>query len=889
MKGLLALKKKLSAQLIAALFPLIVFPTFFLGLLNLQHASHNQQQQTQQNISNFVEQERQKLASYLQQVEQAMTMLAQLPIVEAVREQFPEDPSYLRHIAMLQSYLDSFVKAYHDSYSLELVNEHGVTLAFSSTDPFAQANGQEILGLMQHKDANKRHLIVAHQNQAMKLYSRWPLYFAKDSERAGQLFGYLVLGQNLSAVLSSIHAYHYPETVNFIVDRSGQVLLSSNLLVQGSQLSAVDLDSVLTASRENRVREHQFDLLKQPTQFLATEFTGGLYFISTVPDSPMLAEQSQIQMTFLVLALLSMVILPSLILFSLRRLILSPIDTFAKASHEVAANNFTVQLPVDRRDEIGQLFADFNNMVHKLLSREQQIHEYRTTLEQKVSSRTAQLAATNQDLQLAIDKAEQANQLKSRFLANMSHEIRTPLTAIIGFTEQVLHSDLNATEQLQLLQLVHKNGKHLLELINNILDISKIEADKLEVESRAESLAAVLSDVQAVCAPQAAAKQLQFQINQVGPLPEQLHTDAMRLKQVLLNLCNNAIKFTEHGHVTVTVRLLQGNRLLQLAVSDSGIGIDNDTLARLFIPFQQADISTTRQYGGSGLGLCIAKNLCQLLGGDLIACSSFGEGSTFTATVSVGQQPLQLVEPLPLTVNAEPVPTTIVKSNSEQPIAHVLVAEDNPDNQKLIKLMLKQLNISAEFVDNGKDAVEKALAEDFDAVLMDMQMPIMGGLEATQMLRYAAYDGPIVALTANVMKEDISTYEAAGCDATVAKPIEPKQLQQTLSSILAARLHQPDNTFEGEAFKQLKHQFLANIQDYYQAISLAYQQQDWTQLAKTSHALKGSAGCFQLKDVQHICHQLELASKHLQFDVIDQQMPKLATAVAHHLPKRQSA
>jgi PAS domain S-box-containing protein len=404
------------------------------------------------------------------------------------------------------------------------------------------------------------------------------------------------------------------------------------------------------------------------------------------------------------------------------------------------------------------------------------------------------LLNANAALEEAKTLAESANRAKSEFLANMSHEIRTPMTAILGFTDVLLeHGNLeNApAERVDAARTIKSNGEHLLGLINDILDLSKIEAGKMTVELVDCSPCALVAGVASLMQVRAGAKGLPLQIEYRGPIPETIRTDPTRLRQILVNLVANAIKFTEVGAVRLITYLADGAEppALCFDVVDTGIGMAPEQSARLFQVFAQADGSTTRKYGGTGLGLTISRRLAWILGGDVtLVASQPGVGSHFRATVAAG--PLAGVsmidDPLSATtvcggVRAEApeaAPLTLFGSR-------ILLAEDGPDNQRLITHVLKKAGASVTVVENGHEAVDAAMGAQgtgspFQVILMDMQMPVMDGYEATRCLRAFNYTGPIVALTAHAMAGDRQKCLAVGCDDYAAKPIDRTRLLETI-------------------------------------------------------------------------------------------------------------
>ena len=406
----------------------------------------------------------------------------------------------------------------------------------------------------------------------------------------------------------------------------------------------------------------------------------------------------------------------------------------------------------------------------------------------ELTTTVSKLHESNSKLVHAGKVAETANQSKSEFLANMSHEIRTPMTAILGFTE-ILLDNLTKPKNIDAALTVKKNGNFLLNLINDILDLSKIEAEKLDVELTNCLVLEVVSDVAELMRTQAAAKGLLLEVQFDDSTPKSIQTDTARLRQILINILGNAIKFTETGSVQIVSRLLNepdDEPKLLFQVIDTGIGITEEQIDKIFNPFTQADGSTTRRFGGTGLGLAISKRLVELLGGEIFVSSTIGKGSTFSFTVSTG--PLLDVRRGYNTDEAvlEKAKTEAV-DEMQAPLQNlrVLVAEDGPDNQRLIQFLLTKAGADVTLADNGQiafDLAKTAAKENhpFDVILMDMQMPVLDGYEATRQLRKAGYSVPIIALTAHAMVSDAQKCLDAGCDDYETKPVDRKTLIQSI-------------------------------------------------------------------------------------------------------------
>jgi signal transduction histidine kinase/AmiR/NasT family two-component response regulator len=401
--------------------------------------------------------------------------------------------------------------------------------------------------------------------------------------------------------------------------------------------------------------------------------------------------------------------------------------------------------------------------------------------QQEIKHYAAALESANKALEEFCQAAEAATRAKSEFLANMSHEIRTPMTAILGYAENLLAPELVELDRIDAVQTIRRNGEHLLTILNDILDLSKIEAGKLHVERIACSPAQVVADVKTLMQDPAKQKALAFEVAYQGPIPKVIQSDPTRLRQILINLVGNAIKFTTRGAVRLIVSMARGETepMLAFEVTDSGIGMSADEVARLFRPFSQADSSTTRKFGGTGLGLAISRRLVERLGGRITVESRPGEGSTFRVLVATGMDDkLELVDHPDVTARDESVSAAQASNEDLASLAgrRVLVAEDAPDNQRLICIILKKAGVEVSLAENGRVARDAAMesltsGKPFDVVLMDMQMPELDGYEATQQLRAGGYTGPIVALTAHAVGPQCERCREVGCDAYATKPI----------------------------------------------------------------------------------------------------------------------
>lgn len=738
------------------------------------------------------------------------------------------------------------------------------------------------------------------------IWSEVYTFFAEDSlaiaasqplyDDAGQLLGVLGVDLTLARVdqfLRSLEIGERGET--YIVERSGELIASSveeAPLVhstpgdQPRRLMATHSRQplVATSARFLADRLGGLESVTEPLQ-LSLEIDGQRHFLDitplrdrhgidwllaiVVPESDFMAPMVELRQTTLLLSL-GALLLATLLGLATARWIAQPVQRLKEASGSIADGRLAQEVEVGKVRELSELGQSFNSMAR-------QLQDAFGALEARVAERTAELLE-------AKETADAANQAKTRFLANISHEIRTPLAAMLGYVDLLSDPQRAEPETAQYLQVIRHNGQHLNRLLSDLLDISRIEAGRLELEIRRTELTRLLAHLQSVFEPRATERGLELGIEARSWLPWTFAADSLRLRQVLSNLLSNAIRYTPEGRVVLRVGSTtpRGEKPLTTSLTfeviDSGIGIDAADQERLFQPFTQLESTDAEPRRGFGLGLSITRQLLDLMEGSIRLESHPGSGSRFEVQLPVvgcgdwGAPPNKVQENLSNTS----LPTL-------PPLAgRVLIAEDSAPLAKLCQRMLERWGLRCEVAADGQEAVRKAATAPFDVILMDWQMPILDGLEATRELRRQGLETPIIALTAAALEGDREACLAVGCNDYLPKPIDFQELHNSLASLIGS--HREVATVaellaDDDELAELERQYVNGLPQRVERLRSAATNRDWQKLYGIAHRLAGTAGTYGLDEVFRAAEQIETAARHQQASAVDVGLERLARAV----------
>jgi signal transduction histidine kinase/DNA-binding NarL/FixJ family response regulator len=539
--------------------------------------------------------------------------------------------------------------------------------------------------------------------------------------------------------------------------------------------------------------------------------------------------------------------------YYIARSITKPVGRLLDAAKLVASGQYTEKIEVSEKSELGELAREFGNMQSAVMEREQKIKDQADEIRQTHKIKyEMDIARKEQQL------AEAATEAKSRFLANVSHEIRTPLNSIIGYSEMLSDTTISTQDMFKATRAINSGGSYLLSIVNDVLDLSKIEAGKIELEHMDTCVVTLLTEVKSYIEGFALEKGLQFSLNFNFPLPCQSMMDPTRLKQILLNLCSNAIKFTAVGQVNLQVHLDTFKQRFIFVVTDTGPGMSEEQQLHLFNAFSQGNQSTNRKYGGTGLGLYISKQLTEMMGGHIKVTSQEGKGSQFAVYLPwLEAENTQMI-------TSQGQADSLLEVKDEQEIiapqlqARILCADDNSDNRSLVAYLLGKTGAELTLVEDGQQAVNIATAEPFDLILMDMQMPEMDGLQATTLIKQSGFSQPIVMLTANVDEASKKQVLLAGATEHFAKPIDTKRFYQMLSEHLAHKLiNSHELGAQSFGFASLITEYKISLHTKLTDIQLACTEDNWLEIKQHMHKMRGSAGSYGFSQLSESANDVE--------------------------------
>lgn len=683
-----------------------------------------------------------------------------------------------------------------------------------------------------------------------------PFLMSAEAIRAPSVIGWLIVGKKLNLTLMeriktlisldiNIAAVSQNESSIALSTTTNSKALEEELQNLAKQFSSASQDTDMRTLDEQEVATLPFELFEGKQQT----------FIVVLQDS---TKGWMKTLKLFMLELLPFFLLGLLLAvigsYYIARTITRPVGRLLEAAKLVASGRYTETINVSGRSELGELAKEFGNMQVAVMEREQKITDQAEEIRQTNKAKY-QIEMVRKEQLLAVS----ATEAKGRFLANVSHELRTPLNSIIGYSEMLMDSEVTDDDKAKATQAINNGGQYLLNIVNDVLDLSKIEAGKIQLECVDTCMVSLVAEVQSYMEGFAREKNLEFGLKLNYPLPSKINIDPTRLKQILLNLCNNAIKFTTEGRVDLQIYLDKKRDRFIFVVSDTGLGMNEEQQLRLFTAFSQGQQSTDRRYGGTGLGLYISKQLIEMMGGHIKVTSQEGLGSQFAvylpwqeASTSVMLTSQKQADSI--LQNRQPLEQQIPRLH-----AHILCVDDNEDNLRLVDYLLSKTGATTSLAQNGIEALNQAEENSYDLILMDMQMPEMDGLEATKQLIEKGYNKPIIMLTANVDSDSKKQIKAAGAAAHFGKPINTERFYAMLKDNLSGNQSidaEEDNVPQG--FANLVEQYRKSFGQKSGDIQQAMEQQDWSELKHLMHKIKGSAGSYGFDSISQFALDVEV-------------------------------
>lgn len=777
----ITLKTKLSFIII----PLIVIPIALLGKLSYEHMVSTTKQTVLGPMNVLLNQAHQEAQYHLQT---AMANIRFLSESGRLTQYLFSEDKVTREVAIkvMQGptlrLFASYAQAYQYYYEIRIILPNGEEIIRFPNQSKVNLIDLNILRKIQQSPNLFEVFFISSPSPAFVVAQK-----LKSQVRAApeETLGYLLITMHPTFLTEHIKLGEISQNgYLFLADDQGSILLHPQASVVGH--AHPELIKVLTADHSPSTIEFEGHLV----YIQGKKIHNHLNLFALLPEQDVVAAGQWLRQLFTMAIIAMTAITLAMLFLALNSLVIHPIEVLARTSRDIGAGNLEFQLPSRYQDEIGTLYFCFNQMVKRLRDALQQIEQANVELEEKVRLRTLSLQQLNEELEISRQKADAANLAKSEFVANISHELRTPLNGILGMTELVLNTSLSEPQQRQL-NIIYESGEMLLTLINDLLDVAKLEAGKMKLEITAFDLLASVKSVITLLRIRAQEKDLVLELKVNSPVVFQpLMGDKNRFKQILLNLVGNAIKFTEGGSITVEVTLNQivdGFAYLKFQVIDTGIGIPLEEVPNLFNKFHQVDSSSSRKYGGTGLGLFICHQFVDLMGGKIGVETQLGKGCTFWFTLVLAIAETSLAIESESTTHSPSLLEAIQDASS----IHILLVEDDRINQFVAKMMLEELGCQVSIANHGQEAVEMYVRKNFNLVLMDLHMPILDGYAATHRVRqYEQHTQnriPIISLTANALSSDLEKCLEVGMDDVLIKPITKAALARTLEKWLGMK------------------------------------------------------------------------------------------------------